>query len=70
MAGDSTVTTEVIVRYVSADARANELRAGAVESTITHISIDSRLIGRAQLVIVASPSAAKAILPGTTVAGQ
>ena len=50
--------------------RVNELRAGAVESRITHVSIDTRLIGRAQLVIVERPSADEAIRPGAAVAEQ
>jgi hypothetical protein len=35
--------------------RENELRDGKIEARITHVSVDTRLIGRAQLVIVEHP---------------
>jgi len=35
--------------------RENELRDGKIEAKITHVSVDTRLVGRAQLVIVEHP---------------
>jgi len=37
--------------------RENHLREGAVESRVTHVAINARLIGRAELVITERPSA-------------
>jgi hypothetical protein len=38
--------------------RENELRDGAIKSSTTHVTIETRLVGRAQLVIVERPSPA------------
>jgi hypothetical protein len=50
--------------------RENELRDGAVESSTTHVTIDTRVVGRAQLVIVERPSRAEEPLSGEAAAGQ
>ena len=51
--------------------RENELRNGTVESRTTYVSVETRLVGRAQLVIAEHPSSDAVTTPGVkVVAGQ
>lgn len=50
--------------------RENELRNGTVAERITHVSVQTRLVGRAQLVIVEHPSSDADITPAVTVVGS
>jgi hypothetical protein len=50
--------------------RENELQNGAIAARITHVSIETRLIGRAQLVVVEHPGAGELMVPGAAVGGQ
>lgn len=47
--------------------RENELRNGAVAARVTHVSVETRLVGRAQLVIVEHPPSDALITPGAAV---
>ncbi len=47
-----------------------DLRDGAVEARTTHVSIDTRLVGRAQLMIVERPSSDEVTDPQGVIAGQ
>ena len=44
--------------------RENELHNGAITGRITHVSIETRLVGRAQLVVVEHPGSGELTAPG------
>ena len=49
--------------------RENGLRNGTIESKTTYVSVETRLVGRARLVIVEHPSSDAMTRPGAKVAG-
>lgn len=49
--------------------RENELRNGAIDAKITYVSVETRLVGRARLVIVEHPSSDAMTTPGAKVVG-
>lgn len=50
--------------------RENELQDGKVEASITHVSVDTRLVGRAQLVIIEQPFSDGLPMPSAVAGGQ
>jgi hypothetical protein len=50
--------------------RENELQNGAITGRITHVSIETRLVGRAQLVVVEHPGSGELTVPGTADGGR
>ena len=49
--------------------RENQLRNGVVESKVTYVSVETRLVGRAQLVIAERPSSDALPIPGMNLIG-
>jgi hypothetical protein len=50
--------------------RENELHNGTIAERITHVSVETRLIGRAQLIIVERPTSGEAAVRGVAEGGQ
>lgn len=50
--------------------RENQLRNGTIEARITHVSIETRLVGRAELVVVERPVSSEAAARGPGAEGQ
>ena len=50
--------------------RANELHNGTIAERITHVSVEMRVIGRAQLIVVERPTSDKTAVSGVAEEGQ
>ena len=50
--------------------RENGLHNGTIAERITHLSVDTRLIGQAQLIIVERPTSAETAIGGVAEGGQ
>ena len=61
--------SSVFVRRINLT-RENELHNGAIAERVTHLSVEARLIGRAQLIIVERPTSDESAVGGAAEGGQ
>jgi hypothetical protein len=62
-------TPSIFLKRVSLT-RENQLHNGTIEARITHVSVETRLVGRAQLTIVERPASEELAGRGTPAEGQ